>query len=556
MSTDHRYELTWDKKGNRWRKKYKGHRFSFGAGDLGKIRSYKKAQDAFRLWKQQADQAEAESQKGDWERVVDALKSYQACIAGEGDTPRTRAQWEYLELRIRHAQNAILTKKACPAQPSELIDHAYDIDQCARLNALTATLAEYSADFLKYLRQSKSPLAAALTGILLSGGDGEADVPQLTQKLEQLLVRKKVLPSSAVDATGIDRGTPSMLRDSLAPEIWSDGIDQRARELLGPAPWEFATPANGDKTVGGTVDLFMKYQEAKVAQSKLSTGRCENIRAAVEQFRKYIGSGTDVCKITTQIIASYRDSLVSGPGSPYTKRDRISVLKSYIHWLYHRELIEQLPRILESRELSRDLNVTVTPGKIVTFEVEEVKRLLAESDDRGKLYWLLMLNCGMGQQDIADLRHDEVDWKAGRIRRKRSKTKASENVPEVDYLLWRETFRLLEHYRSSDPDLVLVNEGGRPLKTEEIVDGKYKKNDNIKSLFFRLARKVGIKDKPLKLLRKTGATWLEQHEMFFRYKQLYLGHSPRSVADKYYVDPKGGGFDKAIQWLGKQFDIN
>ena len=35
-----------------------------------------------------------------------------------------------------------------------------------------------------------------------------------------------------------------------------------------------------------------------------------------------------------------------------------------------------------------------------------------------------------------DLQHFEIDWNAGRILRKRSKTRKHENVPEVCYKLW------------------------------------------------------------------------------------------------------------------------
>ena len=94
-----------------------------------------------------------------------------------------------------------------------------------------------------------------------------------------------------------------------------------------------------------------------------------------------------------------------------------------------------------------------------------------------------MMNCGMQQSDISDLRHEEVDWRAGRLGRKRSKTKKHGDVPVVVYKLWPETFTLLKQQRTNDPERVLLNESGRPLKQTALTDGSHVNNDNIKSAY-------------------------------------------------------------------------
>ena len=174
------------------------------------------------------------------------------------------------------------------------------------------------------------------------------------------------------------------------------------------------------------------------------------------------------------------------------------------------------------------------------------------------LYILLCLNCGMRQSDIAALRQSEVDWEAGRIRRKRGKTKEHENVPVVDYLLWEETARLLRKYRSKHPELALTNENNNPLKCETIIDGKVKRLDNIRSAYLRLQMKLKIpakERKPLASLRATASTKLGDHSEFSRFAQFFLGHSPGTVADKHYVKPSGEQFDRAITWLGEALGI-
>ena len=84
-----------------------------------------------------------------------------------------------------------------------------------------------------------------------------------------------------------------------------------------------------------------------------------------------------------------------------------------------------------------------------------IKTLLAGATDRDKLYLLLMMNCGFTQVDIANLKQDEVDFKAGTITRKRSKTQDYDKVPTVRYPLWKTTLALLKVFHDQKGDLVL-----------------------------------------------------------------------------------------------------
>jgi intergrase/recombinase len=84
------------------------------------------------------------------------------------------------------------------------------------------------------------------------------------------------------------------------------------------------------------------------------------------------------------------------------------------------------------------------------------------------------------------------------------------------------------------------------------------RNNNIKTAYFQLQTKAKIpKDqrKPLKSIRKTLASLLEEHESYGRYAEYFLGEAPSSVASRHYVKPSKEQFDAAIRWLGKQFGI-
>ena len=108
----------------------------------------------------------------------------------------------------------------------------------------------------------------------------------------------------------------------------------------------------------------------------------------------------------------------------------------------------------------------------------------------------------------------------------------------------------------ANPILVLVNENGSPLRQRGFrADGKIHNLDNIKKAYERACTKLGVEVKPLKLFRKTGASKLEEHETYGRYAQFYLGHAPQSVAESRYARPSDEQFDRALKWLGEQFDI-
>ena len=78
--------------------------------------------------------------------------------------------------------------------------------------------------------------------------------------------------------------------------------------------------------------------------------------------------------------------------------------------------------------------------------------MLGAADERTELYLLLGLNCGFYAVDIGTLLKEGVDLGAGRIKRKRTKTRdRSHDVPEVDYLLWRRTRDLLEKHWNPGP---------------------------------------------------------------------------------------------------------
>ena len=312
------------------------------------------------------------------------------------------------------------------------------------------------------------------------------------------------------------------------------------------------TPRDPDRSISAAIKSFLLKKRNEAQGGGLSSGRADALRTHLEFFEKWIGGGKEVSNITSRTIDDFHGQLMKSLDRGEIRsrsygRDLLASTKQFVRWCWTTERLPDLPRNIDDRSVRIQVGV---PSKEF-FTTEEVRSLLAAAVDRTKLYILLMLNCGMTQVDVSDLQQTQVDWRKGRIRRRRSKTENHERVPVVDYLLWGETFALLRQFRSNDQERVLLNKNGAPLKSEYLVDGKLKKTDAVRNAYFRLAREKGVK-KPAKLFRKTSANFLKSNPRFASLADYFLGHAPRSVGERHYYTPSTELFDEALKWLGNE----
>jgi len=322
-------------------------------------------------------------------------------------------------------------------------------------------------------------------------------------------------------------------------------------------------PAHEPHTVGQAVESFLTKQAVRVQAGEISAGYYDGLQRALNHFLEHIGRRVAVNNITSHALESYHSSLLARVGkdwSPDYAAGMIRMCKTFVSWCYDCDLLHELPRIL--RRGSKAMTIATGRKKKPVFTNEEVKVLLDNASERTQLYLLLMANTGFTQIDIASLRPDEVNWKEGRITRKRSKTESNENVPVVSYPLWKRTFALLEKFGKRKGACVLVNENGGELKREVLRedDRRYSKCDNIATAYGRLVRKLKkgklLKSvKPLKTFRKTSPSRLEDSE-YASCSRWFGGWSPRSVADKHYIQPPQNLFDRAVKWLEKSYGLD
>jgi integrase len=173
---------------------------------------------------------------------------------------------------------------------------------------------------------------------------------------------------------------------------------------------------------------------------------------------------------------------------------------------------------------------------------------LEEATDRMKLILLLMGNCGITQQDVSDLKTSEVNWTAGRITRKRSKRSKDPKAKKVSWILWPTTAALLKEFHRPGSELVMTDGGEVLVQTNyDRVAGWYDRN-----LRPKIQARIPAFDKTLKQIRKMGASLLETNDQHHRFKDHWLAHAGKGMAEKHYTATYQKGLDEAVLWLGEQ----
>ena len=333
--------------------------------------------------------------------------------------------------------------------------------------------------------------------------------------------------------------------DALAHELEKIAVDNAS-----------ADPASD--SLDQAIDEYIGFQRTRAKAGEIAPQRFHVYQAQIELFRAWMQERghTSVSAITDSLLADYHKHLLDsiktggagkGISRPYAK-GIMDAVKQLARRCFQRRLIE-LPRNLVDKYA---LRIKISKTKPRPASTAQVKALLNMKDERLRLYFLLMLNCGAYQSDIAELRRDQ--YKNARIIRKRTKTEEHENVPTVTYKLWEVTDQLLRKHMETSGDWLLLNSKGEQLCRSWIGnDGKAKHVDNIAVKYKRL-----VKDdaRPtLKQLRKTSSNLLFNNKQFKNLHTLFLGHSPRTVAEINYVEPDDDTLDEAIAWLGEQYGV-
>jgi integrase len=393
---------------------------------------------------------------------------------------------------------------------------------------------------------------------------------QLTAMMTQLSENiQKAFPGSQpprpVDPEAIAYSAEAWRRTALKELIGKliDGepIPPELTERLAPArkhQIEFAikglrgeSAAQPDRTVQALADDWLHSQQTLVMIKSLTATSLAHDRICLGHFTAYLGETADVGTIDCERLEGFHNHCLSKIAEQHWSasyaKEVFKTARIWIKWLWERGAIEA------PKNLNRRFKFGSTVKQIQTWTVDEVRQVIGQATGKLRIALLLMLNCGFTQRDVSDLADAEVNWRDGRIIRKRSKTRGQANVPTVDYTLWPSTLALLQEHRSGG-ERVLVTKSGKPYVSAEMIDGKVIRSDNFCALFHVFRKRLGFR-KSLKLLRKTSASLLESHPIYGRLTSLFLGHSPASIKDRHYAAVPQALFDEAVVWLGGQLGV-
>lgn len=432
-----------------------------------------------------------------------------------------------------------LDKQAKPSHPAKILKHYREAEETNRL---------YAHWHRKYGKVEHAEAAEAAIEWMHAA---------LERHTPQFPLLPTVLDPTFRDNEDIAGKTVPLDVVTKRAAIWRERYQQiRREERAGQV-----VPV--ESTIRGHIDAYLKVKEAQQKQGKIKLNSLQTLSYTLAIFKNWVSPDAPLESVTELLLQQFYLFLVgkinNGEMSDKYADSAMKEARAFVRSRWELRLID-LPRNLDSKSLS----ITVQDKAIRLFDDTEIAELLKNAPDRVRLYLLLALNCGFTASDIGTLTHSEVDWSGGRIVRARGKTREkSENVPVVDYRLWKATFALLKRFKSDDEKLVLVNSDGQPLwAMARTASGKINRRDAITRAYVTFCSEKGgevdeepLPAKPFKLLRKTAASKLEQHPEYGRYSQYFLGHVPQSVAEKHYVRPSKELFDAALKWLGQQFGI-
>ncbi len=377
----------------------------------------------------------------------------------------------------------------------------------------------------------------------------EIDNPPLPAHPHQAILDKidhRIAWAEEHGLTGVTANLERQRNDTEALPHWdADDLEGMLEYNLGNLGdfklWD--AKIEGNRTIGCQMARYLGLEEARMKSGLITVSEWDTVRRCLNEFRDWAGEGRAVESLDAEKLEGWWSHLLAQTCSVEYKKKKLRFAKGFISWLVEKGTIP-VPPNLNSRRHRFGGGAKAVP----TIPVKDAKTLIEKASGQLKLHLLLMTNCGFTQIDISDLKPSEVDWKAGRIKRKRSKTEDHEDVPVVDYPLWPETWELLQKYGKRDGKHALLTESGKTWVRDFIKpNGKRSKVDAIKSNYVHLAKRLKY-EFSMKLLRKTSATMLgrDQPDSIVT---LFLGHSPRTIAARHYQAPDPARFDAAVAGL-------
>lgn len=358
-----------------------------------------------------------------------------------------------------------------------------------------------------------------------------------------------LMPGVSIDLATAD---PVVLNSAFGSQtataaVWSDRF---ARE----------GDASGERSVGAASGRWVAGKLAKHTAGALSPGAAGRAKFSITKFVKFVGADCPVAAINHAVWEQWCYRLVGaarqGTLSPATLKTEQGASRDFLKWCVTNSYLDKLPSNFDDRGL-RVLD-TSRHRDVIVFTVDQVKTLLAACEGKQlRCVLLLMLNCGLQQQDIARLEKSMVDLDQRTLTWQRFKTRhKTADAPVVVYPLWDETVSELRRWWSDDERLVLLNENGIALVREVMKGDKVSKTDAVRLAYLRLLAKTKLSLPPLRHFRKTSASIISNNPKYYAYRYMFLANSERGIPDQHYVLKCKNTFREAVLWLGEKYGVS
>jgi integrase len=331
--------------------------------------------------------------------------------------------------------------------------------------------------------------------------------------------------------------------------------DQRDNGDIGWIELDKPMPKKRRDLLAVKIREFLAQVKVQVQAGERAVSTLRGLEIGTDAFLAFYGD-RPISGINREAWAGYYAHLAAMKTSSTTKDNVQKVAMQFLRWLADNDDDFVLPKNFGSKMLRFTRNNDTTKLDLL-YSAPEIKTMLRTLPPRYRACVLLGLNCAFTSGDIAALLKSEVDLVKGRIIYQRVKTKRRKG-PVINYKLWPATIKALKQAQSDHPTLFFQTRTGRPLKTTELgTTGKPRTWDIIAVAWKRLRKNKKVPDKPLKYLRKTGATALSQNPLYAPLVLAYLADKPGGILANYVVQ-KGRinkFFDEAIDWLGSEFGV-
>jgi integrase len=277
------------------------------------------------------------------------------------------------------------------------------------------------------------------------------------------------------------------------------------------------SPAS-DITIGKLVGDYLAIRAKNVTNRELAPDSYRDYRANLSDFAGKVGPQAKAAGLKPAHFAAYRATLESRGIGPHATKRIITNIKAAFNYAVKEEWIPSInfgqgfsaPNTdseavaLYHLRRGRENRTEVILGR------RDVRRLLYAAKDRPlwRAMVYLMLNAGMNPAELARLQWSDINFKSGRLRRRRQKT----GIWQECYL-WRRTRRAINALpRVSDYVFTRVN--GAPLVDTELVLGSIggqqtshvRRSNRITQPFHDLAQLAGLKGVTPYTLRRTART--------------------------------------------------